>query len=469
MAVTYRNLCPGPRWLAGLTLLLIASSCTSSTNVIFDDSEVAPVVEDAPSTTQPPAVAETTASSQTTIAATSAPSSAITEPPAVDAVDVVRLPGNLLINVARSTIAVLGTDMTPLIVISESDALLIQPNWSPDGQRVAWGRGPQTGTGSVVVVSIGDGSTTEYITPYVPFYVSWRDDGDAIALLGAVQGATGTETGLTTVHLDTGVVNWHYASASFYLDWSPDGRSMINHLSGVSLEVYELQARSSVPIASPTGRFHAAEWMPDGSSVIYVRPSTAESVGGFGPGGLLAATQSLPVDELVRHDLATDTVEILGQAPGIVAFSIAPNGSRVGYTSVGDADGSFIHLIDLDTRETESFASGAVEVWQWSPDSEKILLMGVDRVTQTISYRVWNDGEIVAYSTSTPTVVFFNRYLFYWGQYDRSHSLWAPDSSAFTFAAVDGDTDYVFVQRLDESLPGRVAPGSVATFSPVES
>ena len=43
-----------------------------------------------------------------------------------------------------------------------------------------------------------------------------------------------------------------------------------------------------------------------------------------------------------------------------------------------------------------------------------------------------------------------------------------PDSSAFTFAALDGETRYLFLQRLSENLPARVSEGSISTFSPVD-
>ena len=43
-----------------------------------------------------------------------------------------------------------------------------------------------------------------------------------------------------------------------------------------------------------------------------------------------------------------------------------------------------------------------------------------------------------------------------------------PDSSASTFAVLDGENRYVFLQRLSENLPARVSEGSISTFSPVD-
>ncbi len=80
--------------------------------------------------------------------------------------------------------------------------------------------------------------------------------------------------------------------------------------------------------------------------------------------------------------------------------------------------------------------------------------------------RVWDSGIVTEYFTALPTGPFFNRYLIFWGQYDRSMTLWAPDSSAFVFPATDRGVDSVFLQRLVDEFPLIVAPGAVANFSP---
>lgn len=122
-----------------------------------------------------------------------------------------------------------------------------------------------------------------------------------------------------------------------------------------------------------------------------------------------------------------------------------------------------MRVIDLATGQSEAIEAGFVFALQWSPDSNKIMLMGIDG--PDIAYHVWDSGAVTSYITAAPTEIFL-RYIRFWGQYDLSMKLWAPDSSAFVFTAEDGDDDSVFLQRLDDDLPIKLGPGSVATFSP---
>ena len=59
-------------------------------------------------------------------------------------------------------------------------------------------------------------------------------------------------------------------------------------------------------------------------------------------------------------------------------------------------------------------------------------------------------------------------YLRFFDQYAQSMTLWAPDSSAFTYAGVsESGEDGIWVQSLAEGAAAvRVAPGVMATWSP---
>ena len=467
VAEMIRDRIPIERLLLGVAaVLVLASACTASNEVVTDDTPTASTIAEAESatTTLEPASSNTTSPTSTT-RSTATPTVAPTRLPGVETIgDVEQLPGDMVINLDPSVITVLVAPLTTLIDATEAGVRLTQPNWSPNGELVAWARGTEDGSGSVVVGSVVDGSTIVYPAPIVPFYLQWRDDSRAIALLGGVAGPTGPETGLAILDLETGSATLHHSSSSFYLDWSPDGAAMITHLDLTRLEVYDVDGQAATPLANSNGRFQAAQWMPDGSAVLYVRPAGIEATGS---GGLLVA-QTLSFDELVRQDPTTNEIEILARAAQIASFSVSPNGARVAYTSSRSDGNRSMTVLELGSLDTQTFNVTIIELWQWSPDSEKILLMAYDVGTETISYRVWTGSEVVEYLTSTPTRTFLTRYLVFWGQYSRSHSLWAPDSSAFTFAALDAGGEYVFLQRLTENLPARVSEGSISTFSPVD-
>jgi len=188
-------------------------------------------------------------------------------------------------------------------------------------------------------------------TPYIPFYLQWRDDSRATALLGGVAGPTGPETGLAILDLETGSATLHHSSSSFYLGWSPDGAAMITHLDQTRLEVYDVESRTITPLTNSNGRFQAAQWMPDGSAVLYVRPAGIEATGS---GGLLAA-QTVGFDELVRQDPTNNEIELLARASQIDSFSVSPNGAHVAYTSSRSAQDRSTTVLKLSSLDPQTF------------------------------------------------------------------------------------------------------------------
>jgi hypothetical protein len=58
-------------------------------------------------------------------------------------------------------------------------------------------------------------------------------------------------------------------------------------------------------------------------------------------------------------------------------------------------------------------------------------------------------------------------YLPFADQYNRSHTWWAPDSSAFVFSGSIDDRSGIWVDVIDDDLgPALVAAGSIAFWSP---
>ena len=415
------------------------------------------------STTQAPTSASTDSAStsgSTQTSTTDAATTATTEPASpqipTSAPEIESLPGVIaVVGLNNQTLSLLGPELVSTVVAGSPGEAYAQPTWSPDGRFVAWSRATAEG-GGVVIRTVADGVETEYDTPLLPFYMQWRPDSGAIGLLGA----GGVGTALVVLDLDTEAVVAYHAATSFYFDWSPDGKSLITHLDASRLEFVDLATGLTTLVDTETGIFQAAEWTPDGESIIYTRPPETLTASA---GGALAAQASV-TEELVVHHLATGQIDVIAEAAGINQVSLSADAARVAFTAIGAGAETFMQVVDLASGDTELIEAGTIIAFQWSPDSRKIMLLTVEG--QTIAYRVWNEGVVTSYINAPPTIMFRDRYLFFWGQYDRSISLWAPDSSAFVFAAPDTEGDTVFLQLLDEQLPIRLTLGSVATFSP---
>jgi TolB protein len=315
----------------------------------------------------------------------------------------------------------------------------------PDGSAIAWAQVTADNVISVEVVELETGARTSFNPSFFSFYLQWRPDSAAIVILGGVPTSAGQHTGLATLDLDSGAVTNHHSAASFYLTWSPDGASMVTHLDSSRIELYDVAGRTQTPIASPTGSWQAADWMPDGSGFLYVQPSDSFSASARSQLG----AQALSLEELVIQRIETGAIKVLARAETIPAFAVAPDGSTVAYSSfAGTIDGE-LTLVDVTSGETRSKPIGLLDAWQWSPDSSALLILAVDAQNFAATYQNWNGESLTEYATGRLTALFASRYVTFWGQYNRSHSLWAPDSSGFAFPSNDLGIDTIFFQALD--------------------
>lgn len=447
--------------LAGLLALGAAAACAGGSEVIFQgevpSTTAAPVVSETTENTAPPAASVAT----TSLAAagetvpddqppeTEAPAPAA-PPLTLSEIPLEAIPGRIVVNgPASDSVYVLGPDPDPLILYRERGGLAIQPTWSPDGGRVAWSQN-EGDVASVAVRSLADDEQDEFPTPFTTFYIQWRPDGRALALLGAAPGGTG----LAVLDLERGEAVFKNSAESFYLQWSPqDGDRMITHLDAARLELLDAAANDSVPLAATPGGFLSAVWTEDGRSVAYVRapdPSDADRP-----------------NQLTLRNVESGEEETLAEGAGFFDFDFSPDGRRLAY-SVRTLDGpAQMFLLDMEDGPgpPERIEAPGVFAWQWSPDGRKILLLGLDG--GLLSRRVYQAGEITSYQSIIPTENFLRNYLLFWGQYRLSLELWSPDSSAFVFTASDQGQDRVFLQRLEDKFPVLLAPGSMAAFSPV--
>lgn len=360
------------------------------------------------------------------------------------------LPGQIVVNDLRTrSVTILGPGIGQVEPFASPGEDLQQPTWSPDGTRLAWSSAGSEGF-SVAVSSNRGGQAAQYATPFAVFYMQWRPDGRALALLGSPEPG---QVGLAILDLGTETVTQLNSSSSYYLHWSPGGEELITHLGGTRIEHLDPSTGNASPFETldPVNSvFQAAAWTPDGRSILYVRPADADSAG----------TQ----DELVMHDVSTGAIEVLAEGSGFFNFSVSPDGQAVAL-SIRSLEGvTSMEIVDFASGRIEEIDAPLTLAWQWSPDSRKILLLGVG--DQAMSVGVYESGEITRFQEIVPTTTFLQSYLFFWSQYDLSHSLWAPDSSAFVFPAFDGSTDAVFLQYLDDELPVLLGPGSMAVFSP---
>jgi TolB protein len=352
------------------------------------------------------------------------------------------------------------------------------PAWAPDGQHLAFIRLSSGSSGPEVSLFVatpdGKKSINAFTSPdFQPFYLSWSPDGQTIACLGnAASGglaqylvdASGDESKL----IGTG--------QPYYWDWSPDSQTLLVHIGGAYsdnpgahlafIKLDDSSARQELDLRP--GPFEAPAWSPAGDALA------------------LAAQNETGDDELILAGLDGKARQVLARLNGPVDFAWSPKGTYLAY-AVLDLEGSvpIVHLSVVDSTQPDlhhQVSQGELVGFFWSPDGSKIAFLSVERVgpattlfqtvaqtTQSASLAVWvydrESGETKVVANFVPTLS-FQQILPFYSQYQRSATIWSPDSRSLVLAGIDpAGGNAIYTVGADGSQFQKIADGDLAFWS----
>ena len=354
-------------------------------------------------------------------------------------------------------------------------------SWAPDGQHLAFVRVSDSQSGQEVslmsALSDGKQPVTNFTSlSFQPFYLYWSPNSQTIAFLGS-----DATTGVLGQYLVGAAGNQSKligGGQPYYWDWSPDGRSLIVHTGGASFE--NPQARLAIvrvdgsapkqDLNVKPGLFDAPDWSPGGDGIA------------------LATHTSAGQDQLILAGQDGKMKKVLANLSGPATFAWSPKGILLAY-AVYDATGSAptIRLLVLDSRHPglhNQVAQGDVLAFFWSPDGEKLAYFVVGSgapsasVLRTVALSqagagldldVWVYDRVSGASKQVASVTptgSFEQIIQYYSQYQRSDTIWSPDSQALVLSGVDADgQNAIYTVGADGSHFQKIADGVLAFWS----
>jgi TolB protein len=357
--------------------------------------------------------------------------------------------------------------------------------WSPDGRRIAFvatlRREGEEATSNLYIADSEAGSISlvHEAGAYPPFYLYWAPgsqrisfltaDGDSESLALQIVGDAGENYSV----LGTG--------SPYYWDWSPTGETIFAHVGGVDRRgepgsILRLLSVNNGAVAAETLQletiaFQAPEYSPNGEYI-------AAAVEDFGGGRRLMLLTS-----------NGQPIRALATLRGQVAFSWSPDGSRIAYIDglaapYGGVAGR-LHVAGVSafaqTISWNGFGSAldapTVGAFFWSPDGEKIAYFepvfaqarnGRPQLVFRMKIYYVEEERTVTIGPFLPTPAFARQLVPYFDQYERSGTIWSPDSRFVVINAMtreDRPGIYV-VPATGVGAPQVVAEGVLPFWAP---
>jgi Tol biopolymer transport system component len=353
------------------------------------------------------------------------------------------------------------------------------PTWAPDSRHLAFvGPDPVEGINALYIMAIGE------LKPKVvfkepksmPFYLYWAPNSTHLTFL------TQEISGLTMRLVDLnqpGFTRTIGEGAPFYWVWSPNDHYLLMHVGGSAafseeahLSLIETrQGAERQQLEWAPGQFQAPVWSRDGHNFFYI------------------ALDEDGQEAIYKSHVETLQSQRVTDLSGFALMALSPNDQYMAYLQFepgAQVPFGKAYLVDTAGQEPTPLADFLVASIYWSPDGNKLALLGLTRgpegptakigglaapLAQEAQLRWWIydvEAETLEPLVSfTPTTAFLQTVPFF-DQYHLSLTFWSPDSRYFVVTKKNKEDEHGSVWVYDttgQKEAHRVGDGDFAVWS----
>jgi Tol biopolymer transport system component len=352
------------------------------------------------------------------------------------------------------------------------------PTFSPNGEKLAYTaavRTPEGLSSSVEVYDFARKTSTPIFntTGQPPIYLFWLPDNQTLSFLDSAP--EGELRLMITKAEQSAKARVVTAGAPLYFDWNQPLHKLVIHTSSAGelhaeqiaiLSMTDDNQQFDKVISIGYAPFKSPAWSNDGRHLAYVVARDEQ-------------THLMLADPNGSNPTAIATLP-----DGESSFVWAPDSRHIAFAT-GEFDNGFIFygisLLDIATGAVKKLTGDPVTAYFFSPDSRHLAFIGVPRMRPYFTWEVMDlisgtSRHLANFVTTREESISYR----YFEQLALSHTIWAPDSSAFTFSGVllVGETPpssrfapppVVWMMPINGAKPRPTSEGTLSFWSPPQS